>query len=353
MTWFSCGSTLEHPARAALNCVDEAVTALGEANLWALSDSELLDLRVAQERSVARLQARVLATTREIDSRGAAGKVGAPSTAAWLKGRVGVAPGAAKREVALARELDVDLPVLRDALATGELSLGHARVVADAIGALPGGVDAATRSRGETFLVREAATRNVAALGRIAAHLLRVLDPDGADRLEREEAEQEVSEEFTLVHRHDGGRGFRGRLTGEDGALVDAALDTLAAPRPAQDGTPDPRPAGKRRVDALMDLVRLGLQVQDMPWSGGEPVTMTVVTTAGHLRGCDPTQGAGDSAAVLAGASLEDGTPLSPESTRRLCCDSWLVAAILEPSGAVLDIGRRSRIVPGPRCAEP
>ena len=90
-------------------------------------------MRIAQEATLARLHAQVLATTREVDGRGAAVAVGAPSTAAWLRGRCGLHYGAAKREVQLAVELDSALPVLRDALAAGEVSLEHARVVADGI----------------------------------------------------------------------------------------------------------------------------------------------------------------------------------------------------------------------------
>ena len=358
MTW-STGTTLEHPARVALGAIDAGIDVLAESNLWSLSDSELLGLRIAQEATLARLQAQVLATTREVEARGAAGKVGAPSTAGWLRGRCGQHYGAAKREVQLAVELDSTLPVLRAAFATGEVSLTHAHVVADGIRVLPAAVDAATRARGEALLVEEAKHRNVAALGRLAARLIGVLDPDGAARLEREEAEAEVNEEFTLVHRYDGARGFRGQLTPEDGAFIDAALDVLAGPRPAEDGTPDPRPPGKRRADALMDLVRIGLRAPDMPWSGGEPVTITVTTTPEHLT-ADTTPTDNDTECGLGSrvgsvgdpipldATLEDGTPLSAETTRRLSCDAWLVAAILDAHGAVLDIGRRSRIVPAP-----
>jgi hypothetical protein len=369
MTW-STGRTFEHPARVALGVIDEGIDGLAGANLWSLSDQELLGLRIAQEATLARLHAQVLAATREVDGRGAAVAVGAPSTAQWLRGRCGLHYGAAKREVRLAGELDSALPVLREALAAGEVSVAHAEVVADGIRALPAAVDAATRARGEALLVAEAKQRNVAALGKLAARLLHVLDPDGAARLEREEAEREVNEDFTLIHRHDGGRGFRGQLTDEDGAFIDAALDVLAAPRPAQDGTPDPRPAGKRRADALMDLVRIGLKAPDMPESGGEPVTVTVITGPEHLQadyqsgtqsgtqtrtgpaggedcgpGCAPAAQAADRPPA---AHLEDGTPLSPETTRRLSCDGWLVTAILDAHGAVLDIGRRSRIVPAP-----
>ncbi len=370
MTW-STGGTLEHPARVALSAVDEAIQALGEANLWSLSDQELLGLRIAQEATLARLHAAILATTQEVDGRGAAVEVGAASTALWLRGRMraalrrreagGGAGGRAGHDAGGAA---------RSALAAGEVSLEHAQVVADGIRALPAAVDAATRARGEAHLVGEANQRNVAALGKLAARLLHVLDPDGAARLEREEAQREINEEFTLIHRCDGGRGLRGQLTEEDGAFIDTALDVLAAPRPTEDGTPDPRPAGKPRADALMDLVRIALKAPDMPESGGEPVTVTVLTNPEHLQAdnqsgtqtqTDPTTSEGEGTGAGAGcgpaaqeaarapaATLEDGTPLSLETTRRLSCDAWLVAAILDGHGAVLDIGRRSRIVPAP-----
>jgi uncharacterized protein DUF222 len=241
MTW-STGSTLEHPARVGLRVIDEGIEGLAEANLWSLPDPELLGLRIAQEATLARLHAQILATTREVDARGAAVSVGAPSTAQWLRGRCGQHHGAAKREVQLAVELDQTLPVLREALAAGEISLAHAQVVADGIRALPAAVDTATRARGEAFLVGEAKVRNPFALGKLAARLIGVLDPDGAARLEREEAEREINEDFTLIYRHDGGRGFRGRLTDEDGAFIDAALDVLAA-RPAP-----PRTAPRTRA---------------------------------------------------------------------------------------------------------
>jgi hypothetical protein len=80
MTW-STGGTLEHPARVALGVIDEGISALAQANLWSLSERELLGLRIAQEATLARLHAQILATTREVDARGAAVEVGAPSTA--------------------------------------------------------------------------------------------------------------------------------------------------------------------------------------------------------------------------------------------------------------------------------
>ncbi len=340
---------LAHPARVALRAVDEGVAAMAEANLWSLSDRELLDLRIDAERVRSRLDAATLAVTRELDARGAAVATGATSTAAWLRGRCRQHPGAAKAEVRLAGELDASLPRLRAALAAGEVSLDAAHAVADGVRGLPAGVDAATSARGEAFLVAQARLFDPGALAKLAKHLVHVLDPAGGCELEREEARRSDAESFTVVHGHDGGRRLHGRLTAEHGALLDEALGVLAAPRPAADGTPDPRPADKRRADALMELVRIGVAAPELPCSGGDPVTMTVTTTPDHLAALAALAGrAGPAGSAPVAAHLDDGTPLSPESTRRLGCDAWLQAAVLDSAGAVLHLGRRTRLVNGP-----
>jgi hypothetical protein len=131
------GPLLAHPARVAMAVVDRGVDELAAANLWSMPDRELLDLRLDQERTLARLQAQVLATTREIDARDATKATGASSTEAWLRGRCVRHPGGAKAEVRLAKELDQQLPVLRSALAAGDVSLDHAQVIAGSMRRMP------------------------------------------------------------------------------------------------------------------------------------------------------------------------------------------------------------------------
>ena len=80
------GTLLAHPAQVALAEVDAGLSELAAANLWSLSEADLLALRIAQERTLARLQSTILTTTREIDGRGAAVATGAHSTAGWLRG---------------------------------------------------------------------------------------------------------------------------------------------------------------------------------------------------------------------------------------------------------------------------
>jgi len=179
------------------------------------------------------------------------------------------------------------------------------------------------------------------ALARLGRHLLHVLDPDNGGEMESDEAEQQRKQSFSLGQRHDGSRIPKGSFTPEAGALIDAALDAVSAPRPAADGTPDPRNPGQRRAEGLLELIRLAMGAPEMPEDGGEPVTVVVTVPletlmAGLLDG-----------GVVAG-ELENGAPISAETARRLACDAFIVAAVLGTNSEVLDIGRLSRAVPRP-----
>jgi hypothetical protein len=71
--------------------------------------------------------ARLLDLIREFDARGGWGN-GFSSCAAWLTWRVGLAPGAAREHVRVARALGT-LPRLAEALALGELSYSKVRAL--------------------------------------------------------------------------------------------------------------------------------------------------------------------------------------------------------------------------------
>ena len=57
-----------HPALAALAALDAAAGEFGEANLWSLSDAELLELRAGMEQVRSRLDAARPAATGEISA---------------------------------------------------------------------------------------------------------------------------------------------------------------------------------------------------------------------------------------------------------------------------------------------
>jgi uncharacterized protein DUF222/HNH endonuclease len=335
----------EHPASVAVEALDAALTMLAGANLWSLPEGELLGLRRDLAATTARLAAVTLAATREIDGRGAAVAVGAPSTEAWLRGSLHLTPGAAKEEVTLAAALSGELSATGAALAEGAVSLAHAAQIARAAAAMPPAVPAATRRAGEAFLLQRAPRFRPDQLGRLGRHLLHTVDPELGAALERDERDEAEAVHLTVTRRPNGSGDLRGHLDAEGRALLEAALDPVSAPRPRPDGGPDLRSAGRRRADGLLELVRLALACPQLPEDGGEPVQLLVTVPLATLEARLEEAGHGPAGPVRA-AELADGTALSAEAARRLACDATIVAAVLGPASEVLDIGRAARAIP-------
>jgi len=327
-----CSISGEGPvAVQALGQIRAALDAAADAPLWALPDDQLPGFLTAHEQLSARLAELGCRAVREADARGLAKAQGATSTTAWLRHRLNLRPGEAKARVAFAAALDATLPTVRTALAAGRLGLEHARVIHRTLAKLPAHVDPATRAEAEAFLVAEAELFDPAQLARLGIHLHTVLDPDGAERAERRQAD-----EFTVRDRGDGRYSFAGSCGPETAALINTALDPLAAPRPAADGSPDPRTPAQRRADALAELCRRALDAGDqLPTTRG--ARPHVIVTAGL-----------DTLRRQPGAPAADttwGGPLSPETLRRIACDASVTVIITDHAGVPLNVGRAHRTV--------
>jgi len=94
-----------NPVAGALGAVDAALDAAVGAELWQLSDAALIAAAAELHRQQCRAESLQLQLVREVDARGAAVALGAPSTAAWLRSGLRIHPGAAKRLVATAGAL--------------------------------------------------------------------------------------------------------------------------------------------------------------------------------------------------------------------------------------------------------
>jgi hypothetical protein len=68
--------------------------------------------------------------------------------------------------------------------------------------------------------------------------------------------------------------------TAELTELLLTHCDALAKPRPETDGVRDPRTAGQRRHDALLDALKLNLRAQQLPSIGGITATLVMTMTA-------------------------------------------------------------------------
>ena len=272
------------------------------------------------------------------------------STGDWLTHLGGLRKGEGRRIVARAHALTGPLEATRDAMAAGTVSPEQADVIVKAVDALPSGT--VVRSRGEATLLDHAGAFDATDLARTGRHLVHVVDPDAVDRklerqLDREERASHHTRYLSIVGDGAGGVRVKGRGSAEDGALLKAALLPLTAPAPAVDEhvgelVHDPRDAGARMWDALIQTAQHALDTDLPPDSHGAPTRLTVTTTLQSLREglTGPTGPAGP--AGLAETAVPE---LSVATIRRLACDAEIIPAVLGTTSEPLDVGRAKRLV--------
>ncbi|MGH7477919.1 MAG: DUF222 domain-containing protein, partial [Longimicrobiales bacterium] len=277
---------------------------------------------------------RLLVRLAEFDRRDGWGR-GFRSCAHWLSWRTGIALGAAREKVRVARALE-RLPLLSEAMRRGELSYAKVR--------------AATRVATPE---NEARLLELARHG-TASHMERVVRAwRRVDRLEEQREEQKRHERrhLSLYIDEDGTYVVRGRLAPEVGALLERALqaasDALRAETrrtragcddAATSAIPDPQPSPRqRRADAIGLVAEWALGGDGAAGKArGSRYHVVVHVDAEALRA-----GAGSGQSVL-----ENGARVSAETSRRLACDAARSVMTHAPDGTSLDAGRRTRAVP-------
>ena len=338
---------------------------------------------------IAELAARIQAATYELlvmirafDER--EGWSGFKSCAHWLNWRTGLALGAAREKVRVARALE-DLPLLSYAMRRGRISYSKVRAL----------TRVATPAN-ERRLLGFAECAPASYVERLARAWRRVdMAEEAADEQRRHERRQ-----LTTWVDDDGMVVIRGRLSPEVGAVVRRALEA-AGDRLWKEAPPEEAAEtsyGQRQADALglvaesalaadldrgtagdryqvvlhveAETLRAGTSGQATDVRALAPAVATAdvpaETPAGHAAavastetrrtaGTDvsaetPAVAAADvSAETPAGhAALEDadGLRVSAQTARRMACDAGAVVMQHAPDGAVLDVGRKTRTIP-------
>ena len=274
--------------------------------------------------------ARLLDLIRDFDARGG-WNIGFRTCADWLSWRVGLAPGAARERVRVARALGT-LPLLAQALARGELSYAKVRAL----------TRVATPETEERLLG--------VGRGGTAAQVERIVR--GWRRVDRqaeakESARQHATRALHVYDDEDGTVVVRGRLAPEVGALLLQALaaaretlyqqrrgaETATSPTDAAADTPS---RAQQQADALALLAETALHQGLDPGGPGERYQVVVHVDAPVLA--DPDQ---PGQSVLAG-----GTRVSAETSRRLACDASRVVMRHDADGRIVEIGARTRTIP-------
>jgi hypothetical protein len=416
---------ITHPFVGAVTAAFDGLGAVRDAAFFGLADDELEAAIEGCHGVRARAFDTELALVAEADGRDLARRLGAASTAAWLRDRFRIRPGDARRLVDLANRTRVDdgpvdyaanvrgrlsgreLPATAAALGEGRISPDHVAIVAKVMRNLPKDVPVEKAQEVEADLAgfcRQFDPLTVAKLGDCILHMLE------DESLDDRESERHRKRELWLDETT--GR-MSGQLTAEGMALLRTALDPLAAPAPATDGEHDVRSAGQRLADALVELARRAIAADSFEANHGISHRVMVMVgldtlTAGHECPAADDAAAGDHGGArgdyshrgdLSGAPTADGdgavdgavpaalrataraaSPrrtdagtsswgncpiaeraagrartgvapgeliwggvISAAAVRRIACCAGIQRVVLDPNGAVLDVGREYR----------
>ena len=324
--------------------VAAGLTELFDGEYWKFAGDDLLDTARSIEHLAHQMYAVQVAVAGEIDLARLASTHGQTSTAALLRHALTIGPGDARARVRTARQIQPQdaisggeippvLPVLGDALRTGDLGAEQTAIVVKTMSRIPTDIPADTRAHAETTLVDHARTMDPVHLGLVADKLLTTLDPDGNYEPRDPAARTELA--LGVRDARTGLTSIKGRLDDHSVAVFIAATDAHAKPHPETDGIKDPRSASTRLAQALTTVLQDYLSTGTGPVQGGERphVTMTIAWDA--ITG------------QLGNAVLDaTGITVRPATARRLLCDCTLIPAVLGSAGEPLDIGRATRTWP-------
>jgi hypothetical protein len=181
----------------------------------------------------------------------------------------------------------------------------------------------------EDALVDAARTLSVQELRAVVAHWRQQASPERAE--EREEWMHQIRRLY-MSPTLDGMVRVDGDLDPETGHVVMTALQ--AAVDADLRGESDVRTGAQRRADALGEIAQQWLDRSDRPDVAGERPHVTVNLDFDALAGRGGR------------AELETVGPIAAEAARRIACDASVSRVITIGRSEVLDVGRRTSVVP-------
>ncbi|EOM76530.1 HNH endonuclease [Rhodococcus rhodnii] len=324
-----------------------------------VGDTALGDALLEMSALAAALEAQRIAYLAEFDRRRLATQDGARDTAHWLAGRTLLEVGAAKALVSAGCSVR-DEPDVADALAQSQIAPAHARLICRFFEKPPSAMTRLAETDEKAYEAVRAACRDAllaaaapsgdtttASVRAAVEKLEHRLDCEGGDVPTKERSELNELHVSTTLH---GRVVIRGDLDAVSGEVVRTALSKLSAPRPAEDGTRDPREAPLRRADAFVRVCESFLARGDAGIEAGERPHVTVVMNEADLR---ERESLGDRvrdsmAALRDGIDLpwtHFGASLSPATARALTCDAHITAVRAKANGVPLSMGRTQRLV--------
>jgi hypothetical protein len=247
------------------------------------------------------------------------------------------------------------MPVTRQALEAGEISLSGVGILAQARA-----TDPVAFERSEALLVQAASMHTVGGLSRVVGHWHHAVQAEaGADGEAELRARRRLHASTTL--------GGMVRVDGDlDPEAGEALLTALGAvvDAEARSGDEDDRSFAQRRADALGEVCRQWLDLAPRPAVAAERPHLTLTVSAealhgapggevegrGGLGGADAGRGGLGSVRAgrrgTGGAELDHTGPVSLTMALRLSCDASAMRVVMAGGSQPLDVGRRTPVVP-------
>ncbi|MDV6264786.1 HNH endonuclease signature motif containing protein [Rhodococcoides yunnanense] len=235
------------------------------AEIWQLSEAELLADAADVSHQIQLLEARRIALVAEIDTRVSREKLGFPGPAGWLTSTTLLSPGKANKIVALGRGLK-NFPDIADAVNTGVMTVDHAALILTFAETPPKNLPQEGQDIARAAMIK-AATGPEARTGRIRAAITRLEDSFGNKKPPADDTDRN---EFFASKTLNGRLVLKGDFDAITGEKLLTALSPLTEPRPAADGTQDDRSPARRRADAFGHILDQYLASSNRPIEGGE-----------------------------------------------------------------------------------
>jgi hypothetical protein len=245
-------------------------------------------------------------------------------------------------------------PAVRDAAAAGQITVGQAKAIGEALNALPASLDRVQAAAAEQLILTTAEHAPAEKLRTMTEQILQVVAPEQVDTPEERAAELEARD-LRARHRRklwfgpetDGSINFGGSLPVLAGRrlqnMVHAVADRryrsakdIPRDRNALQETPQ-----QRAADALVDILDAAEAVEH-----GSGKTTKIPVGAAQLQVLIPYQDLLDRTA--ASGLLTDGTPVSAGELRLLACSADIIPVVLGSESQVLDMGHTVRLAPPP-----
>jgi hypothetical protein len=300
-----------------------AVAELAALDTAQLSESELVDLASALEGSQRRLDAARMKLHAALEARGATIDECGHTTKQWLGAQHAMSGAEAGRRIRVANKVCRHLPLVAEALAGGEVTFEHARVLADLL--TPRVHDIVIALQPELLALAEGA--RFEQWVRDVRDLINLADPDGGHDPSPER------NKVSLGNGLDGELFVNATLVGDAAAVLRHALNTRADElfhRATRDcdvtGGELPMPTrGQLLAQALVELCQAGLVA-------GHKGTAPAADVSLVMEASDPMT-----------ARTPDGVRLADNTTRLLCCDPIFHPLVRDRAGTALHLAAKVR----------